>query len=539
MTPGITVISDDQNIAIKNIAIEPGTNLLSRLQAAGISVPAICGGRGNCGTCKIKLVSGSLEPSAADKAYFSETDIQAGFRLACAAYPVEDIKIWIPETGEHEFQGLDTFEAGNLNRIRATYPRTSYAGRYVIGIDIGTTTIVLALIDTQTEQILGRLSMANKQREFGADVISRIQHANAGGLPVLSRIVRQQISEGIAKLCQNQGLSNGLDPHRAVENICKIVIAGNTTMLHLLLGLSCKNLGQAPFTPVTLDFVSCNFSELFEGNGACEVVVLPGISTYVGADIVSGIFFTEMYLNRDPTLLIDIGTNGEMAAAFSGKILCTATAAGPAFEGGNIQWGTGSVPGAIAKVAWRDERFETETIENRPPIGICGSGVVDTVYEGLKNNLILPSGRLNQERSCDGMPVTKLFLAKTQDGRDITFSQKDVRELQLAKSAIRSGIDALLHHGDLNYDAIKTFYIAGGFGYHLNFESGAGIGIIPKELQSKVRIIGNSALGGVVQYVLNPGAGETLKTIVGLSEEYRLPEDRYFNDMFIDNINFT
>jgi uncharacterized 2Fe-2S/4Fe-4S cluster protein (DUF4445 family) len=593
----ITVVAGG---AEQTVSFNPGgdDNLLKALQAGGIYMPAICGGRGTCGKCKITVTAGTLEPTPADLAYFSEQDIAAGQRLSCAAKPLENISISIPQSDESSIESVSAFgmeNEGGFSEAAAMLPErvvlernaTSYArqlggencGRlslhalsrisacadiaaakalapagseeaqkepevyvyrdrgeilsiqtgpvavYGIGVDIGTTTIVVALIDMLTGQILDRLSMINKQREFGADVISRMQRASKGELPQLTGRVRKQITEGIAELCQKNAVRG--------RDICKVAIAGNTTMMHLLMGFSCATLGQYPFTPVTLDFISCVYPELFEGDLSCEVIILPGISTYVGADITAGIFFTDMHKKAEPTLLMDIGTNGEMALMVSGKLLCTATAAGPAFEGGNIQWGTGSIPGAISQVAWRDGKFEIKTIGNRTPAGICGSGVVDAVYEGLKSGHIEGSGKFNTT-----VPESGIFLAKTTDGQDITFCQKDVRELQLAKSAIRSGLDALIRHAGLSYDDINALYIAGGFGYNLNFNSGVGIGLIPKELHSKIRLIGNSSLGGAVRYLIDRHSEESINTIVGMAGEYSLPEDSYFNEMFVENIAF-
>ncbi|MDR0598407.1 MAG: ASKHA domain-containing protein [Treponema sp.] len=586
--------------AEQTISFNPQTdeNLLKALQAGGVYIPALCGGRGACGKCKITVTAGTLAPTPADLAYFSEEDIAAGQRLSCMAKPLENISISIPASDETSIESVSGFgleheggysESGAILPERVVLERNalSYArqlggdqsGRlplyalsrisacadiaatrdlapagseeaqkeaavyvyrdqggivsiqtgpapvYGMGVDIGTTTIVVALLDLLTGQILDRVSMINKQREFGADVISRMQRASKGELPQLSGRVRKQISEGIAELCEK----NAVRP----RDVCKVAIAGNTTMMHLLMGFSCATLGQYPFTPVTLDFVSCAYPELFEGDLSCEVTTLPGISTYVGADITAGIFFTEMHRSAEPTLLMDIGTNGEMALMVSGKLLCTATAAGPAFEGGNIQWGTGSIPGAISQVAWRDGKFEIKTIGNQTPAGICGSGVVDAVYEGLRSGFIEGSGKFNTT-----VPESGIFLAKTTDGQDINFCQKDVRELQLAKSAIRSGLDALIRHADLSYDEVKTLYIAGGFGYNLNFNSGVGIGLIPKELHSKIRLIGNSSLGGAVRYLLDRQSEETINTIIGMAGEYSLPEDAYFNEMFVENITF-
>ncbi|GHT80792.1 hypothetical protein FACS1894130_12390 [Spirochaetia bacterium] len=520
----ITVISGDieQTLPFDS---NQDRNLLAALQAAGIYFPALCGGRGKCGKCRIQVTSGYLNPSSADRAYFTESDIKAGYRLACTAYPAEDITIDIPVSGEQDFSAVDGFEPGYIGTGDTGNAGIHTVKPCAIAIDIGTTTIALALVDLVTGTITGRLSVVNRQREYGADVISRMQRANNGDLSLLSMCIRKQLAEGVSDICGN----NNIDSNA----VGSIAVAGNTTMLHLLLGLSCSTLGQYPFTPVTLDFVSRKYAELFGEGPSCEVVILPGISTYVGADIVADIFFSELYTSTEPVLVMDIGTNGEMALSVSGDILCTATAAGPAFEGGNILWGTGSVPGAISQVTYQNGTFAVKTIDNAPPIGICGSGVVDTVWEGLKNGLILPNGRFGEQVGSAG-----LLLAKAPDGQDITVCQKDVRELQLAKSAVCSGIQALLHHTGLKPDDIKTLYIAGGFGYNLNFTSGAGIGLIPAALQSKVRLIGNGALGGAVKYLLKAESSETLNRIISISKEYRLPEDDYFNEIFIENINF-
>jgi uncharacterized 2Fe-2S/4Fe-4S cluster protein (DUF4445 family) len=296
-------------------------------------------------------------------------------------------------------------------------------------------------------------------------------------------------------------------------------------------------LGRAPFTPVTLDTVVTDYREIFGGNISREVLVLPGISAFVGADIAAGIYFTDLHASSDPSVLMDIGTNGQIALSYGGKILCTATAAGPAFEGGNILWGTGSVPGAISCVRFQNGAFEIGTIGNKPPVGVCGSGVVDAVYQALRRGMILPSGRFG-----DGVPENGIFLAKSPDGRDIVLCQKDVRELQLAKSAMRSGLDALLNQAGLGYSDIKTLYIAGGFGFNLNMESAAGIGLIPPPLVPKVSPVGNSALGGAVKYLLNTASGggdEPLHRIIEQAEGFSLGEDKYFSENFINNINFA
>jgi uncharacterized 2Fe-2S/4Fe-4S cluster protein (DUF4445 family) len=505
---------------------EQGGSLFAALRAGGVYLPADCGGRGSCGKCAVRIIAGSLPAAAADRSFFSREELEAGWRLACSAVPDGDIVIEVPAGGEGQFSAVDVFT------LAPTRAAAGNAPLYAIAVDIGTTTLAFSLLDTRSGTILSRSSATNRQREFGGDVISRIQRANGGDLPLLSRCVRRQIAGCIAPLCAGAGL----EP----RSIGRMAITGNTTMLHLFLGLSCETLGKAPFTPVTLELLVKNSGEIFGDDLAvlsgmdCEVVILPGISTYVGADITAGIFFTGLYRNAETTLLIDIGTNGEMVLVHDGNILCAATAAGPAFEGGNIRWGAGSVAGAISRVWFTNGAFEVGVIGEKPPLGICGSGVVDVVYQCRKNGLIAPSGRFDES-----VPDEGIVLARASDGRNIVFCQKDVRELQLAKSAIRTGLDALLNHASLDYASVSRLYIAGGFGFNLNLESAAGIGLVPEALLPKVSRIGNSALGGAVQYLLNPGCEETLRSIARQSVEFNLPNDAYFSVNFIDNINFA
>ena len=575
----ITVISPEQQV--QKITAPAGAGLLETLRSAGCSVPAICGGRGSCGKCGVRVLSGGLLPVAADEVRFSAAELAAGWRLACAAFPAGDITVQIPETGEGRFVAVDGFappetvspRTGDLfvlHKSARSFARQLENGRelsfaelaeasqlagpapeggfyvcrnrgrimhvggksdplYAVAVDLGTTTLAFALVDLRSGTVVCRRSAVNKQREFGGDVISRIQRANGGDLSLLSHCARNQIAGGIAALCAAEGVES--------RRLRTIAIAGNTPMLHLFLGLSCQTLGKAPFTPVSLDMVSASAREIFSDLAVpvpdCEVVVLPGISTYVGADIAAGLFFADLHHRAATVMFMDIGTNGEIALVHQGAIHCTATAAGPAFEGGNIRWGTGGVPGAISRVRFRDGVFETETIGNQPPAGICGSGVVDAAYQGLKHGHIEPSGRFSEKTR-----EKEMVLAAAPDGRDIVFCQKDVRELQLGKSAIRSGLDALLNHAGLGYGDIQTLYIAGGFGFNLDIQSAAGIGLVPGELLPKVSLIGNSALGGAVKYLLNEDSGEALRRIIEQSAEFSLPEDPYFTEHFIENINF-
>ena len=503
-------------------------SLLKTINAATSRLPAVCGGNGTCGKCAVRVLSGFVPASAADSARFTPEELEKGWRLACTTFPADEISVEIPDTGGRNFSIVDTFAA--LPDTSQTPHTGSCLKKYAIAVDLGTTTLSMALLECAGGNIIARYSTLNRQREYGADVISRIKSANEGNLRNLSGIVRSQISEGIRSLCIDNAIDKG--------QIGKIAIAGNTTMLHILRELSCAAFGQSPFTPVALDMAAIPYREIFEGDLDCDAVILPGISAYVGADITAGILFTGLHTSTAPSLLVDIGTNGEIALAYKGKLLCAATAAGPAFEGGNIQWGTGSVGGAICRAQYQNNQWNLSTINNEPTLGICGSGLVDIAHQGLLNGLIHASGRFSEAQQ------GSIFLAKTQDGRDITLSQKDLRELQLAKSAIRSGIDALLSHAGLAYSDIQTLYIAGGFGFHLNMESAAGIGLIPEPLLPKVFLTGNSSLGGLVKYLCASqdsgphSCGPQLRLIAAQASEYSLPQDKFFSDSFIRNLDF-
>ncbi|MDR1095868.1 MAG: ASKHA domain-containing protein [Spirochaetaceae bacterium] len=407
-------------------------------------------------------------------------------------------------------------------------------------MDIGTTTLALRLVDLRTGTSAGKWTAVNRQREWGADVLSRIQKANEGGLGLLSQSIRAQIAEGIRALCAGAGCApaaGGRAPAaggRTPAAVGRITVAANTTMVHLLLGLSCETLGVVPFTPLTLGPVTVPCRALFDVDCAAEVTVLPGVSTYVGADIVAGIFFSGMYQNNEPSLLLDIGTNGEMALCADGAITVAATAAGPAFEGGNIRWGTGSVPGAISRMRYENGVWAATTIEDRPPVGICGTGLISAVWQGLRHGFIASGGNYDPDR----VPDKALVLARNRDGDNITLEQKDIRELQLAKSAVCSGLGTLLNHAGIDAAAVGALYVAGGFGHNIDYESAAGIGLIPRALRSKVRLIGNSALGGAVRCLLDPRSPEELARIIALSAEYKLSGDRSFNEAFIENVIF-
>lgn len=577
MSINLTILKNDTKIVT---TIEENSNLLAALKQMNVYIPLPCGGNGKCGKCKCKVISGYLEPSSFDMNHFSQTEIHEGYRLLCSANPSSDLSIQLFSNDESKFEAITYYlpsqhSATNLKieKINLSKDKTSIAQKitnlnsnihvsydilkecskiadeekdsiyvtyydgniakisdneesfYGIAIDIGTTTIGFGLVDLKTSEIISNISLVNKQREYGADVITRIIRSNNGDLDLLHKIIKDQLIKGILQIITSNEINK--------ENILNIAITGNTTMLHLLLGLSPRSLGAFPFTPITLDLMVFDFKEIFSEDLNCKVTILPGISAYVGADISSGIFFSQMNKNPNKSFLLDIGTNGEMALWNGEKLLCTSTAAGPAFEGGNILWGTGSIPGAISQVKYENGNINIKTIADKPPIGICGSGIIDAVAECLINGLINKRGMFNNDLKSKG-----LVLGKNLDGEEILLTQKDIKELQMGKSAIRSGIDSLINHFNLKYEDIDTLYLAGGFGYKINLENACLIGLIPRELKDKIVLLGNSSLGGAIKYLLQDNSKDELKEIIEISEVYELSTDKDFQDTFIDNFMF-
>ena len=513
-----------------------GENLLTFFRDNEIFISAPCGGKGRCGKCAVRVLSGSLDISEADRTHFTQEELDDGKRLACTARIYGDCTIEPLTDGEEDISALGT--TGSFLRHKADAVCDNAEGKdYGIAIDIGTTTLAISLTDLKDKHVVDTYTAINRQRSFGADVISRIEAAGNGNAEELKLLIEEDILKGIGALLEKNGIPSG--------NIRLAGIAGNTTMLHLLQGFPVKSLGVYPFKAHSLSLEKKSFKSIFCKTGAGklnrelgEVVtyILPGCSAFVGADIVSGLYSLGFQDSSEICALIDLGTNGEMAVGNRKRLLVTSTAAGPAFEGGNIEYGTGSIPGAISSVTIKDGRASCDTIGGRPPAGICGTGVIETVAELLKEGLIDETGMFDEDYFDDGFP-----LAQKGSGEAIAFTQKDVREIQLAKSAVRAGFEVLLKRFGVRYDELSRLYLAGGFGYYLNVEKASLIGMIPQELVERTEACGNSSLNGVIRFITSENLDEAERTLSSLAEEgeeIALSTDRDFNELYMENMLF-
>lgn len=600
---------DDEVELIINIGLQKdtmnvkkGSNLLAVLRENNIFIESPCSGKKSCGKCKVQIIKGVGNPSVSDIKHLTKLELQEGFRLSCNLIiekPIEisledneanmevlikgesqeyDInpmivkkycKMNLPEMKDQrndykrlcdsisydklhiDLEGLqslsETVRAYNFNITTTIYKEQllqieegdTSEKLYGAAIDIGTTTIAVYLLNLKNGKVIDCESQVNKQRAYGADVISRINFTleKKDGLTILRNCIVSQINVIIKVLCER----NVIDKN----NIYDTTIVGNTTMIHLLLGIACKNIATAPYIPVMttgLDFKSKDIG--IETGGIVSFV--PGISSFVGSDITAGILSSGMLNSEKYSLLLDLGTNGEIALGNNKEIVTCSTAAGPAFEGANIKYGIGGIKGAISKIDLSKEKIYA-TIGNEVPIGICGSGVLDTVAELLKHKVLDNTGRMLEEAEVaneklanriieiDGMKQFIIAEVKNKNEK-ITFTQKDVREVQLAKAAISAGIKLLIEEKKLSYEDIDAVYIGGGFGNFMEVESCMTIGLIPRELKNKIKAIGNCAGSGAKMYLLSKLMRDRASEIENRAIYIELSDRQDFQDYFMDSM---
>ena len=497
----------------QNLKIEVNSQetLFSALQKADIKLFSPCGGKGTCGKCAIRLLEGELDITAEDKKFFSEEELAEGYRLSCKAVLSGDITIEIASL-DKDLAEASAYIYG-LDKIAAKPD-----AKDILAVDIGTTTIAFALISGADKKVKKTYTTTNHQRTYGADVIARIVAAGEGKASDLMASVKKDIMDGVSILLSKADAEN-----------TELIITGNTTMEHLLLGYDVSGLGVYPFTPVSVEAVMTDWNSLFNnGDYNMPIKIMPGFTTYVGADILAGAFVCGMGEDNKNTLLVDLGTNGEMALATADKLLITSTAAGPAFEGGNISCGMPGIEGAVSEVSYENDEFIIKTINDAKPVGICGSGIIDAIACLVKNEILDETGLLDDDYFDDGVELAEA----------VVLTQKDIREMQLAKSAVRAGLETLIKKAGLNYEDIDTLYLAGGFGQYINIDSAVTIGLLPADLKEKIVVVGNTALAGAVKYGLAENADDKALVLKSNAEEIDLSTDPTFQEGYMQYIMF-
>ena len=507
-------------------------SLLQILQGKNKYISAPCNGSGKCGKCVVQYKKGATKPSGRDREIFSKEQLEKGFRLACQSYPGDDYEVLIPQA-EEEMEVVSDWVDRRQQETENSWKEDGFG----ICIDIGTTTLAGILVDMATGMDCQTSVRINHQRTYGADVLSRIQASNNGKKLEMQRCIRQDLMQLVLELVEKQQTD--------WDRVKKIVIAGNTTMCHLLLGFSCEKLGVAPFLPVDISWMEkCASDILGIKELDADVTILPGISAFVGADITAGVACCGLQKKEKFSLFLDIGTNGEMVLGNCEKMYAAATSAGPAFEGGNISCGMASVPGAISHVSMdeeknaqfeiiastkRDRKTEAERRNRtKQALGICGTGMIDLAGELRKHEIIDENGTFSDEYFDTGYSLTER----------VTFTQNDMRELQMAKGAIRAGIEILTKKAGIDMEEIEKCYLAGGFGTRLNIQNAVEIGLLPEKLKNKTILMGNTVLSGTKGYLLGTITRAEFEKIIAMTEEMNLADEPDFNKLYLQYMQF-
>lgn len=587
-----------------------GTKLLDFLHNNSVKINSPCGGSGTCGKCRVKVDGIQTGHSEKEKTLLGSNAVNNGIRLACYnkiegdldIYPEEKLEkasivtegikrsikvdpiirkqyaeLPVPKlhdqisdlervlkVSEGDSSQMTMKMLGNLPGIlRGSDFKVTlvYADGYIIAVeegntvakqfgaafDIGTTTIAAYLYDLVTGRHIDTYSVLNPQRKYGADVLSRIDYTinNDPGLENMNNEVINCVNSIIKYFADNNKI--------AVSDIYSAVFAGNTTMMHFLMKMNARNIAVAPFIPVTTCLHILKASETrIEINENGRIIAIPGVSGYIGADTVAAALSSGMYEDEKTCLLIDIGTNGEIVLGNRDWLCSCSTAAGPAFEGANIRNGVGGVTGAISTVKVVPE-FGITTIGDAKPIGICGSGVVDSIAGMLSAGLIDETGRIVDEDEAevldenlkkrlvelDGKIAFQLVAAEEGSGMpDIAITQKDIRELQNAKAAIAAGIRTLIKYAGISFDKIDKVYLAGGFGSFIDIGNAVKIGLIPKELQGRIKSIGNAAGSGAVEVLLSRDMMKVTEAIKSRIEHVELSASPEFVDEYVNCMLF-
>lgn len=437
-----------------------------------------CGGQGRCGKCKV-LVDGVEQ-------------------LACRYRVMSDIEVELYESGEIVSEsGL--VESGELG------------ARHCLCLDIGTTTLALALVSLDKGEIVRVVTRTNPQRIFGSDVITRIEYCQKNSVDELHGLLIDEINRMIDEID---------------EDVEDMYVAANVTMLHTFFGVDCSSIGVAPYKPSFLESKSLDGREIGI-NRVGHVRSLPSVASFVGADIVAGMFLLGMPEDGKYNLLVDLGTNAEVALYSSKSGVATAAAAGPCFEGANISSGMSATDGAVYAFSLNYGHAEYKTVGDAPARGICGTGLIDIIAELLKNEIIDESGYMDDD----------YMIA---DG--VSLCVGDVRQYQLAKSAIFSAIASLMKREGIGFEDISKMYISGGFSAKINIANAIASGLFPRELAAKAMPINNSSLQGVVKYAIGAEHGKDIADVERYAKHVEyidLSSDPYFSEMFIEGLLFS
>ncbi len=560
-----------------------GTPMRQVAQQFGISEFEMpCGGVGLCGKCRVRVISGQIPATRQDQKYFTKRELEQGWRLGCQMLVENDLILEIPThtvagsirlttgivhnvTPDSGVYTITRHEPGSLSLFddlrtpkqepfiadleSATLLAKSLPGQklicwqnrildfsekensplYGIAFDIGTTTLVGKLIDLESGSVVALASDLNGQVTLGGDVMTRLALAQneTSGITQLQTAVLSSMNRIIRKVAEKALIDSG--------QIVLVAAAGNSAMIHLLLAIETRSLAQLPFIPVFRTLDSVNASGLgLEVNSGARMLLLPIIGRHVGGD-ATGVLLSLESEFRGTWLAIDIGTNGEILLCHEGQVWATSAAAGPAFEGTQISQGMRAAPGAIERVFFKEHRFVCNTIADQLPKGICGSGLIDAIGTALQVGLLDSTGRIifaDENKVVSKDPLALLL------SPEVILTQKDIRQVQLAKGAIATGIDILLSTAGLDIDDLNAIYLAGAFGQYVRPDMAQAIGLLPMVPAKHIRVIGNAAATGAERVLISRSQMELANKIARETTYIELADHPSFQDRFAENMLF-
>ena len=515
-------------------SIQAGASLLEAAGRAGIILDSVCGGKGSCGKCLVKVGPEGREVLACQ--YHVESDLTVAIPTSSRLFEQKILSVGIEATREI---GRDIYK----KYIKGV----SAPAVFGLALDVGTSTVAAKLIDMVSGKLMGTASAGNPQVRFGDDVVSRIGYAESDEkLAELQKVIIDCINGLTGRLCECAGID--------ADQIYEACIVGNTTMNHIVLRLPVVQLGQAPYKAYSLDAHDCAPGELgLRINASGNVHTVENIAGFVGSDTTAVALATEIDSAEVVTLAVDIGTNGELVLAAGGKLYAASCAAGPAFEGARIGCGSRAVEGAIEGVVENDGDIDLDVIGGATARSICGSGLIDAVAVMLDLGIIAATGRFVGPEKLreslpaaifsriieqEGQPAFVLARAEEAGGRQVFLTQADIRQVQLAKGAIRAGITLLERKVGLGDSVIERILLAGAFGNYIRRESALRIGLLPRVAAERIYFVGNAACSGAEMTLVSSGcrarAGELARKI----HYVEIAHEKEFGHVFAEAMAF-
>lgn len=510
--------------------------------SAGVLLPSACGGRGTCGKCRVRVRGALTAPTGPELRHLSTEELAGGWRLACQSIPQGSVEVeYAPLPG-----AIPVLTAGEMPpvRLNPAWGRLGDPAPLGLAVDVGTTTVAAYLMDLATGSMLAVASCLNPQTAFGADVVSRLTLAisEPDGLMRLSSAIRAAIGDLANACCRQAGV--------IAKRIVEVAVVGNTAMHHLLLALEPQSLAYAPYLPAATGPIDLPASDLGLALApGARVHVLPVIAGYVGADTVAVAVATGLDRARRLSLAVDIGTNGEMLLGDRQRLLACSAAAGPAFEGARISQGMTAAAGAIDRVEEQDGDLQLHVIGGGPGVGICGSGLLDVAAILVRHGLVGPGGRMRFDaagaapglarRLVDAEGGAAFVLQEGGGGqRRVTVTQRDIRELQLAKGAIRAGIHLLMLRLGVETSQVQRLYLSGAFGNYLRPESALAVGLLPPVAAERIVAVGNAAGTGARMALLSLVERRRAARLARRVEYVELAGRPDFQEVFVDSLAF-